>query len=258
MYTKQDLVEALRKSGVSKGDILFSHSNIGFWGIPQGVSNQAEMCALVKEAIFEVIGESGTLCVPSFTYSFGSDKKEKEFNLLESKTSMGIFAEYIRKLPESSRSCDPMFSVSAIGKNSQKLLEGEVTECFGKNSFWDRFYRLGGKICNFNFDSGSTFIHYVEKMLSVPYRKDLNFKGLIVKEDGKRSVSEVKFFCRNLDEEGTQAKFERFDKIAKEKCSKVVDIGRGQILVISAEETFALIQEALINEPYFLTMKGNE
>ena len=32
--------------------------------------------------------------------------------------------------------------------------------------------------CNLNFDAGSTFVHYVERSLKVPYRFDKSFSGI--------------------------------------------------------------------------------
>lgn len=256
MYTKADVISSLRLCGIKEGDILFSHSNVGFFGIPDGIKYSDELCALINDAIFSVIGASGTLVVPSFSYSFGNDKKDKIFDVINTKTSMGIFSEYIRNLPESKRSHDPMFSVSAIGSNAIDLTAHVSSECFGKDSFWDRFYKIEGKICNFNFDYGSTFVHYVEKMLSVPYRKDHIFTGVIVAPDGKQEESSVTFFCRNLEDNGAEAKFERFNALAKEKYEKRSSVGRGEIVVITAQETYKLIADTMLTQPNFLTLDG--
>ena len=84
---------------------------------------------------------------------------------------------------------------------------------YGEDSFFDRFYKVGGKICNFNnFDAGSTFVHYVERKLGVPYRFDKTFLGQISNGE-KLKKSKGTIFVRIL-EDGTQAKFEEFDKIA--------------------------------------------
>lgn len=250
-YTHAEFVNALRECGISKGDVVFNHSNIGFFGMPEGAKNATDTCRIITSAIFEVIGESGTFVVPTFTYSFGSDKVEKVFDIENSSSGMGIFAEYIRKLPEAKRSADPMFSVAAVGKKAEELTKNISTECFGKDSFWDRFYKFGGKICNFNFDSGSTFIHYVEKCLNVPYRKNYKFSGKI---NGQEKT--FIYFARDLESKTAYPRFERFDQLAKQKYSKTAKLGRGEIVMITATDTYNLIKDTLDKEPDFLTEAG--
>ncbi len=251
-YTKQDISAALVECGVKAGDVLFSHSNIGYWGTLDGSETDEETCASIYDAIFDVIGDSGTLIVPTFTYSFGGSKKCKIFDVENTKSMMGVFAEYVRQLPNSWRSYDPMFSVSAVGARAMELTNEVPVECFGDDSFWARFLKMEGKICNFNFDSGSTLIHFVEKQLSVPYRKDYDFSGTIVTSDDIETEKTVVFFCRDLADSGAVAKFERFDVLAREHYSKTAVVGRGEVVVISAQETFDLIENTLPSEPNFL------
>ena len=101
------------------------------------------------------------------------------FDREKSSTVCGMFSEMVRKDPNSIRSNDPNFSVSSIGMDSKFFTENLPNHSFGLDSFWDRFLKKNGKICNFNFDSGSTFFHFVEKTLNVSYRYDKNFSGKI-------------------------------------------------------------------------------
>lgn len=255
-FTKQEFIKGLRSCGIEPGDTLFCHSNIGFFGFMSGADNTDETCEGMLEGIFEVLGNSGTFVVPSFTYSFGKDKHEKVFDVQNSKAiSMGVFAEYIRNSADSIRSRDPMFSVSAVGKKAGPLTRNISDECFGKDSFWDRFVKCNGKVCNFNFDSGSTLIHYFEKKLQVPYRKDITFSGKII-DNGKSTNKSVTFFCRDLHDPESSSSFEKFNQYAKQKYTQTVSVGRGSIVVISADETYKLIEKRIADEPNFLTKRG--
>ena len=122
-----------------------------------------------------------------------------------------MFSEYIRNDAKSKRSNDPNFSVSAIGENAEYFTQHCQSHSFGKDSFWERYLRKNGKFCNFNFDSGSTFFHYVEKLLGVPYRYDKELKK-----------------------------------------AKISNLGKGQIVCISAKNTFDLIKNEIISNPNFL------
>jgi len=234
-YTQHDIEDTLRAVGIKKDDILFSHMNLGFFGIPEGGLNEENLFKIFYNAIFNVIGNEGVLIVPTFTYSFTS--KEKYFDIENTPSKMGFFAEKLRQLPNSIRTNDPIFSVSMIG-NVKKLFPAEVNvseECFGKNSIWDLMYENNAKICNFNFDAGSTYIHYVEKMHNVDYRFNKEFEG-ITKINGIEQKQKVTFFCRKLE---FLPDFTKFDKYVKEHhIAKVETLGRGTVLMISCKDTY--------------------
>jgi aminoglycoside 3-N-acetyltransferase len=251
-YSKKELVAALKASGIQAGDTVFSHSNIGFFGMPEGAGDPGSACKIILDAILGVLGKEGSFVVPSFTYSFGADKAEKIFDVRNTPSAMGIFAEYVRKLPEAKRSLDPMFSISALGAKARELTENIGDECFGPESFWARLHKLGGKICNFNFDSGSTLIHYVEKCLNVPYRKDYELSGKVI-AGGKSYPKTIIYFARDLASKTAYPRFERFDELAKKKYAKTSQLGRGEIVTITANDTYKLIEETLPIESNFLT-----
>ena len=73
-YNKLDLVDCLTRLGIKKGDNLFSHSNVAFFGIPNGgISHKSIYQNLIK-GILDVIGADGCLFVPAYTYSFPKKK----------------------------------------------------------------------------------------------------------------------------------------------------------------------------------------
>lgn len=69
-YLPDDLRTALSELPLDRGDILFSHSNLGFFGHAQGIRDADALCRLFAEAVLERIGYEGALVVPTFTYSF--------------------------------------------------------------------------------------------------------------------------------------------------------------------------------------------
>lgn len=253
-YTKEDIVNVLREVGLERGDNLFVHSNLGFFGKLKGANDKFDYCTAFKNAIFEVIGLEGTLTIPAFSYSFCNNE---EFDLDKTKSVCGIFSEYIRCNPDSYRSRDANFSISAIGKNAIYFTENPPHHSFGNDSFWERFLNLDGKICNFNFDSASTFIHYVEKSLNVPYRYDKKFEGKL--HVNNKSMDDYYYhFVYDLEKPWNGPEFSKFDKKAKnEGIAKTANLGRGQVVCISAKQTFQLIKQTLNEEPYFL-IKGSK
>ena len=88
-YTQEDLENAFISVGLKEGDIVFSHSNIGFFGRPQGGQSVQYVFDLILAALFEVIGKEGTLVVPTFTYSFS---KGEIFDLYNTVSECGTFS----------------------------------------------------------------------------------------------------------------------------------------------------------------------
>src|SRR5579864_7734572 len=200
-YNKIDIINALEKVGISNGDNIFVHSNIGFFGNLLGGSDNESYWKIYKDSIFRVLGKEGTLIVPTFTYSFCWNNI---YNKNQTPSTVGMFSELVRLDTQSLRSDDANFSVAAIGKNAEFFTKDASTHSFGKNSFWERFLKYDGKICCFNVGIKlNTFIHYVEKELQVPYRMDKRFTGISI-INGKEQSGEFVHFVRDLSNPQTE------------------------------------------------------
>ena len=251
-YTVQNILDSLKQVGLKKGDSIFTYSNLGFFGKLKNAETSEDYCAAFRDAIFKIIGNEGTLVVPAFSYSFCNSTR---FNVSSTPSVCGMFSEYIRNDTRSKRSNDPNFSVSAIGENAEYFTQYSQSHSFGKDSFWERYLKKNGKFCNFNFDSGSTFFHYVEKILDVPYRYDKKFKGFL-KLDNKYLEKVFVHYVYDKEKPENGPDFEKFHKKAIElKKVKISNLGKGQIVCISAKNTFDLIKNEIIPNPNFLIKK---
>ena len=249
-FSRSDLRAALSKLPLERSDIIFSHSNLGFFGRPDGVSNSVQLCELFFEELMTKLGDKGTLVVPTFTYSF---PRKQVFDPLGSTSEMGLFAEWVRSHPDSIRSEDPCYSVAAIGGDACSLVSNVPQNSFGDDSFFDRFYQAGGKVLNFNFDAGSTFVHYVERKLGVQYRFDKTFNGVITK-NGVNHPAASTIWVRYLSDDALEFDSKPLDKLAREnRIFSHASLGRGQIGLISAQDTYKCISETLPKRPWFLT-----
>ena len=251
-YTIQNIQDSLKQVGLKKADNVFTYSNLGFFGKLKNVETPEAYCNAFKDAILEIIGDKGTLVVPTFSYSFCNGTK---FDVLTTPSVCGMFSEHIRNDAQSMRSNDPNFSVSAIGKNAEYFTHNCKSHSFGIDSFWERYLKKNGKFCNFNFDSGSTFFHYIEKLLNVRYRYDKEFKGFL--KFNNRYVEKIfVHFVYDKEKPENGPDFEKFHKKAIElKKAKISNLGKGQIVCISAKNTFDLIKNEIISNPNFL-IKG--
>ena len=249
-YTRDDIDNAFNALPLAKGDVVFIHSNVGYFGRLRGAKSANDICAAIFASLQECIGSEGTIVVPTFTYTFSS---EKIFDVDATSSKMGAFSEWVRKHPEAVRSADPFYSVAAIGRISEQMVQNISENSFGEDSFFARFYALKGKVLNLNFDGGSTFVHYVERQLNVPYRFDKKFSGTI-RQSGVEREAKSTIWVRYLSDDALEAAFEPFDRLARQTGKYVtVSLGRGTIGIISAEDIFSLIQETLPHRPYLLT-----
>ena len=180
-YTEADIIEGLKSIEADKCDILFVHTEVAF-GMPNVDLKRKQYLDVLYDSLLAL--NVGTLIFPSFTYSFCNNEN---YDVRNSKTSMGALIEHIRKKDGVKRSLDPLLSVIAMGKN-ENIVEGDVgNHSLGKNSVFNRLHNCDNvKFLFFGADFAEyfTYVHYVEKMLEVPYRFDKAFRGKIIDYDG--------------------------------------------------------------------------
>lgn len=253
-YSYGDIVEALKNVGIQKGDTLFIHSNIGFYGRMENVKKPEELCNGFLNALTEVVGEEGTVVVPTFSYSFCHGEI---YNAKETPTKCGMLPEYMRKQEGVLRSNDPNFSVAAVGRLARYYTQNPAHESFGRDSFWERFLEKKGKILCMNMDCGSTFVHYIEQLNQVPYRYNKAFNGVWVDDNGTEKNDYFVHYVYSMEKPEDAAYFVRLD----EKCRaagicKSADLGKGTLLVMDSDIYVEFISNTLKTEPRFLTVGG--
>jgi len=257
---KKDLEKALSDAGLEKGDIVMVHSDLKSIGKLGQQKNKEEFLNNIFDAFINVIGDEGTLVVPTYSYSFCNDSNNL-FDIKKTKSTVGVFTEFVRNINGVIRSEDPIFSHAGIGKNAETLLNNVSSVCFGKDSFFDRLYKSGGKIVNFGDVFELTFIHYIEKNFGVDYRFDKKFSGTIILEDGSKSEKEYLFYARYLPKDGRVVQYQHL-KLANElenrELLKKVPLGDGVIRCAKAKHFFDVGLEMLKNDPYaFLEQNPN-
>jgi aminoglycoside 3-N-acetyltransferase len=183
----------LQKLNIKKGDTIFFHGNS--MGISQVKgSTPKEKTDFFWKCVKEFIGEKGTIIVPSFTYSIN---KTKIFDINKSKSKIGQFSEDFRQNNLSGRTGDPIFSVCVYGKEKIKIKKIPYYNSFGKHSIFGFLHSNNVKlICLGCSLEAVTFIHYVEQVLNVPYRKFKIFNAKILNKKRKIINKKIKFFCR--------------------------------------------------------------
>ncbi len=233
-YTPSSITEKLYEVGVNKGDILFIHTDIMFGKLNPSLGRKSYLQSLYQ-ILLDI--KADTLFFPAFTYSFCN---HENYDVLNSKTSMGALIEFIRRQPGAYRSLDPILSIVAIGNNNIILCDPIADNSLGVDSGFDRLHRLNNvKFLFFGADIGDcfTYLHYIEKVLDVPYRYDQLFEGYVIDYNGIRK------FCKQAIHtmcSGIEYRDFSFQKnvLIREGLLRVTNIGDLELGCISEHDVY--------------------
>lgn len=250
-YGEADIADALSAAGLGRGDLVFLSTQLYGLGPMRGVKSQEEMSAAHYRALRSVIGDEGTLVVPTYTPQVG--RYGLPFVLEETPGLTGIIGEYVRHRPDAIRSLHPVFSVAAIGPLAARICDDVSPVAFGYDSVYDRLNAIGGKMVCVGLPYYAAQIvacvHYVETRFAVPYY----YNKLVTSEvfaGGRRVdrefVINVKYF--NLD---TEFSFNRYvDRVAELGLIRQAPLGRGTIYCNDLRATVEAGLDLLKRDPY--------
>ncbi len=233
--SQKDIESSLKGAGLKKGDTVMVHSDVRVFGKLGDVHDKEKFLDSILDAFLNVLGSDGTLIVPTFTYSFC---KNKVFDVKNTSSTVGIFTEHVRKKKEAVRSIEPIFSCAGIGKHSKKMLENISSECFGKDSVFDRLHGIDGKIMLFGRSFDITYVHYIENAFKVSYRFNKKFSGTIINENGIKYYSEFDYYVRYLDRNVNYRMENLGDELFKRGLLKRTVLGHNNLLICKAKDAF--------------------
>lgn len=119
LVDRRRLVSDFHALGLRAGETVFVHSTLSRIGNVEGGA------AAVVEALLEVLGDAGTLAVPTIPYR-GSMRAYLEaaqpFDVQATPSLMGAISEAVRRHPRAVRSREPSHPVAAIGAQADFLI----------------------------------------------------------------------------------------------------------------------------------------
>lgn len=161
LVTTTSLESALRDAGLGPGDAVLVHSSLRSVGpVDGGPAN-------VVSVMLDLLGPSGILMVPTFTYT--RDLIKPWFDSRTTAGLTGALAEAVRRWPGSVRSLHPTHSVAAIGSRADEMTTGHLqVRALGIGSPIDRLAQAGGKVLLIGVDHrASSTIHVGEERAGV-------------------------------------------------------------------------------------------
>lgn len=248
-YSEVDLMYSLQRVHLNPGDLVFIHSSLLHLGIMEGVSIQ-DTAANVYRVISEYLGPDGTLVVPTFNFDFA---KGLEFDRQNTPSkNMGIFSEYVRRLPESIRSYHPMFSVAAVGRLASKICLRDTLSAFDEEGPFAVMLKEGCKLVFIGASiQSASLVHYVEEQLNVPYRYWKNVEGPYV-DQGNRTWRTYKMFARDLDLDPKLELSVLEERLTKEQKLYKFQLGAGTVMQCSFHDFVSVAIDCLSKDPWCL------
>lgn len=147
--TEKDLVDGLKEIGLETGDLVLLHSSLASLGFVEGGPET------VVNAFLKVLGDAGTLVVPTFG-------------------DLGILTRVVSEHPRAVNSVHPKASVAAIGAHAKELCADhwKAEMAHAEDTPYVRLANLGGYVLLLGVDQDrSTMLHTAEELLRLPYMK---------------------------------------------------------------------------------------
>lgn len=237
------LEELWQSLGIKKGTVVYCHSFLSSLG--QIVPNPE----IVIDTLINQIGHSGTLVVPTFSWSHF---RGKIYDVQKSDSVVGALGNMIRKRPDAIRSLDPNFSMAAIGYQAGFLMQRDSYFSFGLGSIYDKLMTCDPQVLLLGVDytALSLFMHF-EKMAAVNYRYDKIFEGTSRKGDSLYKDRSI-HFVNDLDIDPVCDR-NRIGKLIDQDsdCNKI-SFAYGVHRLIPARKIALIVAKNLIDDPYCL------
>ncbi len=249
---KHDIKDTLLEAGLEKGQIVYIQSDLRKPGMVKGSKSREEFCKAYFDAIFEIIGENGTIVVPSCSTQVA--RFDIDFIWEETPSLMGIFSEYIRNDPQSLRSIHPVKSICAIGKNKETICQANSTNDYGWDSPFHRMLENKAKIVTIGLESGYVvgIAHHLEAAYCVPYvyNKLLKWSPII---NGKRDERAFFSSVRHLNLNASEYDLTVFVKHVRSLGGiKSARLGGSWVHMADYEQVFSEGIRLLKENPYIL------
>lgn len=197
--TKNDILCALSALGLRRGNIVMVHTSLSKIGYVCGGAQA------VIEALIEIVGEDGTIMMPTQTWKnldpetgVHGDISEEDWDTIRENwpaynksltptNTMGAVAEMFRSWPGTMRSDHPARSVAAWGRYAEYLVsEHDLSNIFGDGSPIGKLYELNGKVLLIGVGyNKNTSLHLADARAEYPGKHN-SIEHSAIMENGKR------------------------------------------------------------------------
>jgi aminoglycoside 3-N-acetyltransferase len=178
--TQTDIVSAFRATGLGAGDVVLVHSAM------RTVGKIADGARTVVDALLEVLGPTGTLVVPTFTFAHEAED-DPIIDPSTDRSEMGIITETARSRPDALRSVAYRHSFAALGPRGSVITDVDPSlSPFDLRASFGVMLALNTQVVLLGLTySSSTSHHFAEFVCEVPYRQTLPLKVKVRRASGE-------------------------------------------------------------------------
>lgn len=246
--TKQKFRDHLHSLGIQEGMDLVVHSRMLAFGRLEGGIETA------YNTLRECVGPDSTIMVPAYTFQASP---EIPYTPDMPGHQVGILSEYVRQLPGAVRSASPIHNHAAVGPKAHLLKQTPRTSSIGPGTDFEIQYRQAFHLLLLGcpFSRGGTYLHQVETLFGVPYRKWINLDRISTLPDGSSLHYQCRYFAR-VDSEW----HENFDiiqpELEKRQVLRIAPAIMGRSYLVSIRDLHNAGMDVLSQDPYGLVAKG--
>ncbi len=166
--SRGELLDGFGKLGIKPGSVVLVHSAMRTVGKIDGGAEA------VIDALLELVGPSGTLVVPTYTFAHEAES-DPIIDPAQDKAEMGIITETARKHPNARRSIAYRHSFAAIGHRAEVITDTDPRLCaFDPRSTFGVMLALNTQVALLGVTYTScTSHHFGEYLSEVPYRQTI-------------------------------------------------------------------------------------
>jgi len=249
-YRPQDIEMALRGVGLEASDTVYIISSLSRLPGLEGYGTTADPSAVFCDALRAVIGDGGTIVVP--TSSQNLCNTDVTFNPATTPSfERGLLPEYVRRLAGARRSFHPFTSYAAIGAKAAHITEKVTRHAYGPETPEARMIDMGAKFLALGVGPNIiTTVHHVEHVMGVPYRYHKEFMHPVLR-NGNASIEPFYQFVwyRDADVKASQNR-RLFARLAGKLHIAQAELGRGRISSFSLSEFYALSVQEFADDIY--------
>lgn len=241
-------VELFEGLGVQPGDAIMVHSDAVILG--PGRNDIDDKIESFWGALKSIVGNSGTVLVPSFSMSW---TKGEAYNVKNSPCTTGMMAKNFGASDGVLRTQDPIYNFYVWGRHQEEFVGLNANSCFGEGSLFERFYKLGGGIvCAGCSLDRATFVHFVEEARGVSYRYYKTFHGETIAPDDSVISGSIKLYVRNLDLDTFPDHGALKDALMAENILFTKSLGRISCIMVRTHDFYNTSMSLLNNDIYAL------
>ena len=185
--------------GLEKGDSLLLSSDIMQLMMSAMRNGERFDREAFLDAILSVIGEEGTLLIPTFNWDFCHGVP---FDYHKTPCKTGALGGFALTLSKFRRTQHPLYSFAVAGKDQQLLCDMQNVSSFGDDSPFGYLERCHGKsvLINLHYTDCFTFVHHCEEVCGVnTYRFPKTFTGQYIDAEGRETTRSYSMLVRSYE-----------------------------------------------------------